>query len=370
MSHDLPAIVGGFSIQGDFRSAESYGSGHINDSYRVTMNQGGRDVHYLVQRINDHVFTNPGHVMENIEAATRHIRSKLTERGVSDVSRRVLTLIPSVDGRTSLVDSAGSTWRTYLFIEGCLGHDVVQSEGEAFQAARAFGQFQRDLSDFDGELRETIPHFHDTPHRFEHFRAILAKDEHGRAAAAQEEIEFALDNEAIAHHLLDLHRSGAIPLRVTHNDTKLNNVLLDNNTGEGVCIIDLDTVMPGLALYDFGDLVRTSTSPAAEDERDLSLVFMQMPMFEALVRGYLEAASGFLVEAEIDNLPFAGKLISFEVGLRFLTDFLDGDRYFKVHRDGHNLDRCRTQFELARSITAQEGAMRAFVRDLAAGSRG
>jgi len=205
-------------------------------------------------------------------------------------------------------------------------------------------------------LHDTIPDFHHTPKRFLALEKAIAADAVNRAALAKPEIAFALRNKAITSVLLDAN----LPERVTHNDTKFNNVMLDDATGEGICVIDLDTVMPGLALYDFGDMVRTATSPMKEDERDLSKVSMQFPMFEALVRGYLASASEFLTKAEKQHLTFAGKLITFEIGLRFLTDFLAGDTYFKVHRDGHNLDRCRTQFKLVESIERQEGAMQKF----------
>jgi Ser/Thr protein kinase RdoA (MazF antagonist) len=218
------------------------------------------------------------------------------------------------------------------------------------------------LADLPGErLHETIPDFHHTPSRFARFQAALARDSHGRAAAAGPEIAFALARAGEVSVVVDALRDGSLPERVTHNDTKLNNVLLDDVTQEGVCVIDLDTVMPGSALYDFGDLVRTSTSPAAEDETDLSLVRMQLPMFEALVRGYLASARGFLTPREKELLPFAGKLITFEIGLRFLTDWLEGDTYFKIKRPAHNLDRCRTQFKLVASIEEQLPAMREIV---------
>ena len=213
-----------------------------------------------------------------------------------------------------------------------------------------------------GRLVETIPNFHHTPSRFEKFREVLQRDPKGRAATVKPEIEFALARAHEVSVITAAMQKGEIPERVTHNDTKLNNVLLDNETQEGLCVIDLDTVMPGSALYDFGDLVRTSTSPAAEDEKDLSKVVMQLPMFEALVKGYLSTAGSFLTPRERSLLPFAGKLITFEIGLRFLTDWLEGDVYFKIKRPEHNLDRLRTQFKLVASIENQLPAMEAIVR--------
>jgi Ser/Thr protein kinase RdoA (MazF antagonist) len=239
--------------------------------------------------------------------------------------------------------------------------DVVESPAQAFAAAQAFGQFQKLLTDLPApRLHDTIPDFHHTPKRFAALEKFVAADTGNRAALAKPEIEFALRHQAICGVLLDAQ----LPERVTHNDTKINNVLLDDATGEGVCVIDLDTVMPGLALYDFGDMVRTTTSPVKEDERDLTKVTMQFPMFEALVRGYLASASAFLTPAEKQQLAFAGKLITFEIGIRFLTDFLAGDPYFKIHREEHNLDRCRTQFKLVESIEQQEAQMNKSVEGL------
>ncbi|MEI7809120.1 MAG: aminoglycoside phosphotransferase family protein, partial [Verrucomicrobiota bacterium] len=247
------------------------------------------------------------------------------------------------------------------FIEQARTFDAVESAAQAFKAAQAFGRFQKLLADLPApRLHDTIPDFHHTSKRFAALEKAIQADAANRARLAKPEIEFALRHQAICRVLLDAN----LPERVTHNDTKFNNVMLDDTTGEGICVIDLDTVMPGLALYDFGDMVRTTTSPAKEDERDLSRVKMQFPMFEALARGYLSSAAEFLTTAEKKLLPFSGKLITFEIGLRFLTDFLAGDVYFKVHRDGHNLDRCRTQLKLVESITQQEEQMNQLVESL------
>ena len=246
----------------------------------------------------------------------------------------------------------------YHFISGARSYDAVETTGQAFQAAKAFGEFQKMLATLPApRLNDTIPDFHDTPKRFIALEQSIAADAAGRGVLAKPEIEFALAHKSITGVLLDAN----LPERVTHNDTKLNNVLLDETTGEGICVIDLDTVMPGLALYDFGDMVRTTTSPALEDEQDLSKVTMQFPMFEALVRGYLSAAGGFLTKEEKQFLAFSGKLITFEIGIRFLADYLAGDKYFKVHREGHNLDRTRTQFKLVESIEQQEEKMNKLV---------
>lgn len=340
--------VGSFAFEGAFLGADVITHGHINDTWRVTTSRR----RYVLQRINHHVFRDPPAVMDNIRRVTAHIRAKLDGR--PDVDRRVLTLVPTRDGQWYYRDEAGQYWRAYHFIENAHIHDIVETAEQVEQAAREFGTFQRWLADLPPpRLAETIPGFHDTPRRFATFEAVLAADRHNRAAQARAEIEFVLQRKGIVNGLL----SAGLPERVTHNDTKFNNIMLDDATGAGLCVLDLDTVMPGLALYDFGDMVRTATCRAAEDERDLSRVRLELPFYEALVRGYLETAGEFLIGEERRLLAFAGKLITFEVGLRFLTDFLDGDQYFKVHRRGHNLDRCRTQFRLVESIEQQEEAM-------------
>ena len=274
----------------------------------------------------------------------------------------MLRLILARDGRAWHVDDEGNHWRAFHLIERAHSYDAVESTDQAYQAGSAFGRFQQLLANLPPpRLHDTIPDFHHAPKRFKALEQAIAADVAGRAFLAKREIDFACAREPINGVLL----AANLPERVTHNDTKFNNVLLDDETGEGVCVIDLDTVMPGLAPYDFGDMVRTTTSPAMEDERDLSKVEMQFPMFEALARGYLGTAGGFLTKAEKDLLAFSGKLITFELGVRFLTDYLMGDTYFKVHREGHNLDRCRTQFKLIESIEQQEESMNRLVASLA-----
>lgn len=352
-------VAAEFAFGGSVLSAEPYGSGHINDTFLTLTETDGRRRRFILQRINHQIFRQPDRLMENVARVCAHAHAKLRAAGAADAHRRALRLIPTHQGKDWFVDQHGNRWRCYDFIEGATGHDVVRSPAQAEAAAKAFGAFQALLADLPGErLHETIPDFHHTPSRFARFQSALAKDSHGRAAAAGPEIAFALARAGEVGLVVDALRDGSLPERVTHNDTKLNNVLLDDVTQEGVCVIDLDTVMPGSALYDFGDLVRTSTSPAAEDETDLSRVRMQLPMFDALVRGYLASARCFLTPREKELLPFAGKLITFEIGLRFLTDWLEGDTYFKIKRPTHNLDRCRTQFKLVASIEEQLPAMR------------
>jgi Phosphotransferase enzyme family len=348
-----------FEIGGEFLEAAPYGSGHINDTYKVVFREKDGLHSHILQRINHKVFKRPIALMENIERVTAHLAAQVVNE--PDSSRRVLRLIPARDGLAWHIDEKGNHWRAYHFIEKARSYDAVESTEQAFQAGRAFGTFQQLLTGLAApRLHDTIPDFHHAPKRFKALEDAIAADVVGRAIQAKREIDFAAARQSIISVLLEAN----LPERVTHNDTKFNNVMLDDITGEGICVIDLDTVMPGLAPYDFGDMVRTTTSPALEDEQDLSKVTMQFPMFEALVRGYLSTAGGFLTRAEKDLLAFSGKLITLELGIRFLTDYLMGDTYFKVHRDGHNLDRCRTQFKLIESIEQQQGRMERLVESL------
>jgi hypothetical protein len=357
--YDVSGVVRRFQIEGEFAGAANHGSGHINDSYRVTFHQAGNATRYLLQRINHNIFKNPPALMENIQRVTSHLAAKVSDD--RHRNRRVLSLIPAQDGKAWYVDADGSYWRTYEFIENAHTFDTVQSADQAFQAAKAFGEFQKLLVDLPApRLHETIKDFHHTRRRFAALEHAIASDVAGRATLAKSEIEFAFANQSIAGVLLDAN----LPERVTHNDTKFNNVMLDDATGEGVCVVDLDTVMPGLALHDFGDMVRTATSPAKEDEQDLTKVTMQFSMFEALVRGYLASAGDFLTKGERQHLVSSGKLMTFEQGVRFLTDYLQGDAYYKVIHDQQNLDRCRTQFKLFESIEQQEDRMDQLVHSI------
>ncbi len=361
MAYDIKKIASNFELRGKVVSFEPYGSGHINDTYKVTVGQGGTPVNYIIQRVNSKVFPNVAKMMENISRVTDHLAKKIDARG-GDISRETLTLIPTKDGGLYCTDDEGNSWRTYIFISGAKTFDSVSDAGLAFQAAKAFGEFQRQLADLPGgPLFESIKDFHHTPKRFENFVKSLQADKCNRAALAKKEIEFCLARKDMVAKVVEGLADGSIPSRVTHNDTKINNIMIDDASGAGLCVIDLDTVMPGSVLYDFGDQVRTATATAAEDERDLSKVTFRLDFFEALAKGYLESASDFLVPAERNYLAQSGALITFEIGLRFLTDFLDGDIYFKVHRDGHNLDRCRTQFEMTRQMDEQMERMAAII---------
>ena len=359
MEHDIKHIAGKFNLDGKLIRSESFGSGHINDTYCLTCEKDGCLIHYILQRINHEVFKNPPQMMENIRRVTNHIQQKLQEQQNKFASRQLI-VIDTKDGDYFYRDDRGNYWRVYNRIENAVTYDTMESPELAYEAARMFGRFAAMLTDLPGPpLHETIPDFHTTPKRFKTFQEVLRQNPCNRAKEAGIEIDFVLQNAGICKVLLNHVEKGEIPVRTTHNDTKINNVLLDEKTYEGVCVIDLDTVMPGLSLYDFGDMVRTATNPAEEDERDLSKVTMRMPIFEMLLKGFAEETHTFLTPIEKKNMVFAGKLITFEQMIRFLADHLAGDIYYKIHREGHNLDRCRTQMKMVQSIIAQEEAMNA-----------
>ena len=352
-----------FRLPGRFVGAAPHGNGHINDTFIVATQADAGPARSILQRVNDRVFRNVPALMENLSRVTRHIGDHAPSRV------RAPQPIPTRAGALWHQDAEGAYWRSFAFVDRATAHDRLADPRHAFEVARGFGLFQHALVDLPGpRLHETIPGFHDTRRRFEALRRAIAQDSAGRAAACPGEIAFAMDREALCDVLLDLLAAGALPERVAHNDAKPNNALLDDASGRCVCVIDLDTVMPGTALFDFGDLVRSATNAADEDERDLSLVSMRMEIFDGLARGYASASRSFLTGTERAHLAFVGKLITYENGLRFLADHLEGDVYYKIRRPSHNLDRCRNQFALVRSIEEQEPAMqaavdRAFARD-------
>lgn len=367
--HDIENIAREFGIEGDLVEGGAFGNGLINDTLAGTFEVDGKRRRYVLQRINHSVFKDPVGLMANVERVCSHIRRKLDDDGVEHIERRSLTLMHTTAGH-SLYYNAGKDqyWRCYRYINHCTSYDTVSTEEQAFEASRKFAEFQKLVADMPGpRLIETIPDFHNTPKRFAALEQAIAADPCGRAKDCQAEIAFALARREMAAHLLNLHEAGHIPERITHNDTKLSNVLICDMTGSGMCVVDLDTVMPGLSLYDFGDMVRTCVSPGEEDTTDLSTIHVRLPMFEALARGFISELDGMLTPAEKANLAFAGKLLTFEVGIRFLTDHLLGDKYFSIKRPGHNIDRCRTQFKLVESIEENEAAMDAYVETLTTG---
>ena len=362
---NLEKLVGQFQIVAEFVEGHAWTKGHINDTYIVTCRQGGTPIRYILQRINHQVFLYPELVMQNVKMTTDHLRKKIGSEDKRDLTRRTMTLVPTRGGAPYYRDRDGNYWRTYVFIERVTSTHVAAEPSQAGQVGRAFGLFQKRLADLPPEkVQETIPEFHNGLLRFEALKKAAAEDSAGRVAGAQAEIDFCRKHRGIVSLLLDAQARGELPLRITHNDTKIDNVLFDSDSGEVVCIVDLDTVMPGLAHYDFGDMMRTLTSPAAEDERDLVKVTMRMEYFEELAKGYLAEASEFLNQAERDHLAISGKVITLILGIRFLTDHLNGDSYFRVHREGQNLDRARVQFKLVESMMEQEEAMKSMIATL------
>lgn len=340
---DLSFIIDSFCFGSDFKSYETKNDGHINSTYVLSFADGKK---YTLQKINTFVFKKPDELMKNIVGVTQFIKS----RG----NMKTLSFLPAKNGEYFVTDKNGGCWRIYEFVDGVYTCNLIENDNVFYNAGKAFGKFQNELADFPAEkLFETIPNFHNTYSRFLDFKSSVQNDTANRADSVKNEIEFVLSREADTKILLDLTDKNELPLRVTHNDTKLNNILFDRNTNEGVCIIDLDTVMPGLSLYDFGDSIRFGANTAAEDEKDLSKVSLSLELYKAYTEGYLSAAYGSLTENEIAYLPFSAKLMTLECGMRFLTDYLNGDTYFKTDYKEHNLVRSRDQFKLVEDIEAK-----------------
>jgi Ser/Thr protein kinase RdoA (MazF antagonist) len=351
---ELTQLSAAFAIDGDLVAIAPFGNGHINDTYVATYVRAGQSVRYLHQRINHRVFADPAQVMANVSRVTAHLRGK--RAGKED--RYALEVIPTRSGAVLLRTETGNFWRTYRFIEGTHCREMISAPEQAYQAARAFGRFQRDLADLPTRtLAETIPDFHNTPRRWDALQHVLARRP-TRANRARAEIAQAQARRGLVHPLAHLHARGRVPRRVVHNDCKINNVLFDAAGDEAVCVIDLDTVMPGWSLHDFGDLVRTMTCFAPEDAIDPRSVVLEISLFDAVVQGYLEAARALLDKTELAALICAAETIIYEQGLRFLTDYLAGDAYYRTTRTEQNLDRCRTQFALLASIDQQRDALR------------
>jgi len=345
-----------FQVDGTFASCERYTGGHINETYFAAYDCGGLVRRYVHQRINTHVFRDAHALIQNVGSVTRHIRAKLHERGEPDLERRVLRVIPTHAGEDMLV-RGGEYWRTYAFVERTATRVRVETRADAYAAARAFGEFAALLADLPvAQLEETIPGFHDTPGRVRALETAIAADSAGRASQARDEILLAQHLRGLACALGHLARRECLPLRATHNDTKITNVLFDSITGEAVCVVDLDTVMPGLTLYDAGEMIRTACTRAHEDEPDPQNVVIDGELLQAVVSGFSEGAGALLTPAERTSLVLAGRVLAYENGVRFLTDYLSGDTYFRVHHPQQNLDRARAQLTLARKLEAFEGA--------------
>ncbi len=341
-----------FDLYGQVVDIQRYGCGHINDTFMVTTRKPGKteEHRYILQRLSPVAFHEPEKVMDNIARITAYLKTLILRRG-GDPDRETLIIIPARDGKDYLMDPDNGCWRMYLFIEDSFTYQQAETEAVFREAGRAFGALQRDLADYPAaSLHETIPRFHDTPNRVRALHRVMDEDPANRVRDAEEEIAFALEREERASALVDAQLRGELPLRVTHNDTKLNNVLMNRETGKAMCVVDLDTVMPGLCAYDFGDAIRFGANTAAEDEANLTLVRFSLPMYRAYSEGYLEAVGGMLTAAEVRSLPLGAWMMTYECGVRFLTDYLDGDHYFGIAYPEHNLVRARNQFALLKDM--------------------
>lgn len=358
----LAEVVSRFQMGGRLVDVVPYGSGHIHDTFSVVVSESDRHGRYILQRINQHVLMSPVRLMENIVCVTRHLHDKLAAQAVSDPERRVLSLVPTVEGGNCHRDAEGHYWRGYRFIENATTFDVPEGPDHAYQAARAYGCFQAALMDLPVEqLHETIPDFHDTRKRYDVLVEAIESDRHDRAKAVRDELLFVREREAMVDVLVALNADGILPTRITHNDTKLNNVMIDDATGEGICVIDLDTVMPGLFLYDYGDCIRGAVGMCDEDESDVLTSGIDLGLYKAITEGYLSAVGGVLSPREIELLPLAARLMTLESGMRFLTDYLDGDVYFKTQREHQNLDRCRVQFAHVQAMEDRHDEIKSIV---------
>lgn len=357
-------IIERYAFEGTLLDVKPHGCGHINDTFALTYQQeDGTTCRYILQRVNTNIFKDPKALMNNVAGVIRHIKDKITAAG-GDALRETLTIVQTKEGEDFCMDAEGGCWRSYLFIEGAHTYQIVEDPIHLYHSGKGFGKFQGLLADYPAhELVETIPDFHHTAKRYEHFLAAIASDPKGRVSEVADEIAFVKARSEEMKIVVDAIAAGKLPLKVTHNDTKFNNVMIDDTTGEAICVIDLDTVMPGSILYDFGDAIRSSTNTAEEDEADLSKVSMSMTLFEQFTKGFLEMAGSSLTDLEVAYLPFSAKLMTLECGMRFLTDYINGDTYFKIHRPAHNLDRARNQFKLVSDMEAKEAQMKDVVQN-------
>lgn len=338
---------------------EPYGNGHINDTFLVVA-----DKRYILQRMNTTVFTNPDGLMQNILGVTEHIRKKTATLG-GDAERCTLTVVPTLEGSHYLKDSSGCYWRLYDFVGGTVTKEKVENAKDFYTCAKAFGEFQRMLADYPADtLSEPIANFHNTPWRYDNLMEAVHKDSCKRLGGVLPEVAFAKERERFCGTLERARAAGTLPLRVTHNDTKLNNILFDEKTQEPVCVIDLDTVMPGYSVTDFGDSIRFGANTAAEDETDLSKVSLDLELFKVYAEGFIKGCGGSLTDAELELLPVGAIMMTLECGMRFLTDYLEGDTYFKIHREGHNLDRARNQFALVADMERKLPQMNKMIEDI------
>ena len=355
----IDVVIAAFEVEGKVVDCIPFGNGHINDTRLVTMDNG---VQYVAQRINKNVFTRPDLLMENYVGVTKFIRKKIEEMG-GDPLREVLNAIPTKDGKPFYFDEEEQYWRLLVYVTDSIGYDKVERPEQFYDSAVSFGDFQYMLRDYPAAtLHETIVNFHNTPDRYRQLMEAIENNAAGRLDEVSAEVEFAKARREFAYTLENAHAEGRLPLRVTHNDTKLNNILFDTKTGEALCVIDLDTIMPGYSVNDFGDSIRFGATTALEDETDLSKVNFDISLYELYVKGFIEGAKGGLTEGELEMLPIGAIMMTFECGMRFLADYLNGDTYFRIHRPSHNLDRCRNQFKLVADMEAQLDQMKAIVK--------
>lgn len=354
--------AGAFAVKGQVETCEPYGSGHINSTFLLVCRDGAEEYRYILQQMNHQVFKDIEGLMKNVKGVTSFLRRQIVENQ-GDPDRETLNLVPTKDGRDYYIDSQGNFWRVYLFIADATCYNLVEKPEDFYQSGKAFGRFQCLLADFPADqLTETIPDFHNTPARFETFAKAVEEDVMGRAAQVEKEICFIQEREKEMGLALNLKQEGKLPVRVSHNDTKLNNIMIDDATGQALCIIDLDTIMPGFSIFDYGDSIRFGANTAEEDEKDLTKVSLSLPLFEIYTKGFLEGSEGRLTETEIGLLPYGAKMMTLECGMRFLTDYLQGDVYFHVSREGHNLDRCRTQLALVADMEEKWSDMERIVK--------
>ena len=357
----ISEIASHFLLRGDVVKYYVSETGHINDTFIVTCQNQKKITRYILQRVNQYVFRQPKQVISNICNVTSYISDNMRDQGI-DPRNKVMQLIPSTDGKFYYIDPDGGFWRASYYIENCTTYSTGITPEMFYKAGKAFGDFQMQLSDFPADrLHETIPNFHNTRSRFADFKEALLRDSEGRAKKIRKDIQFVTEREHLCGYIYDRLESGEFRMRVTHNDTKMDNILMDADTGDALCVIDLDTVMPGSVLNDFGDAIRFGASSAAEDEVDLSKVYMRLDMFEQFTKGFIEGLDGSLTEEEIRAFPMGAIILTFETGMRFLTDYLNGDVYFRISRDRHNLERARNQFKLVQDMESKLPQMNAIV---------
>lgn len=363
-AYNFPSIIAQFAIKGTVAHIKPHGSGHIHDTFRMA-NAQPESPDYLLQRINHHIFKNVPALSENIELVTNHLQKKMEAVPGANPDQEVLTLIPSKEGKGYIQDAEGNFWRMYLFIKNTRSYDVVESVQQAYEGGKAFGKFQALLSDLNVDhLHEIIPHFHNVENRLRLFREAIGHDPKGRVEKVSAEIDFVKRREKVMGTIYRLGKQGKLPLRITHNDTKFNNVLLDEHD-RAQCVIDLDTVMPGFVAYDFGDAIRTIVNHAPEDEEDLERISVDMALFNGFTKGFLEETGSFLTDEEVNSLSHGVLLLPFIMGLRFLTDYIDGDNYYKINFADHNIRRARAQFRLVEKLETQFTLIQDIIQNIA-----